>query len=116
MMSPQAAPAGRMMAGVDGALAAGQSGGVSDSARTFPSAPLLRWLSAYAGFPAQRLPSSAETLLCLADAAGNDSAHIAGSTAQFGLQRRDGGTDSAMRAHALRRSRVHFKCDNSAKV
>jgi len=34
----------------------------------------------------------------------------------FGLPRQDAAMASAQRAHALRRSRVHFKCDNSAKV
>ena len=32
------------------------------------------------------------------------------------IKTRDGAKDSALRAHAMRRSLVHFKCDNSAKV
>lgn len=105
-----------MLAGVDGARARGQGSGVSDSVRNFPSVPMLRWLSTHAGFPARRLPASAEALLCLADAAAGESTPIDSSAANFGLQRREGNKDAAMRAHALRRSRVYFKCDNSAKV
>jgi hypothetical protein len=32
------------------------------------------------------------------------------------IQRRDPAQTSALRHHVLRRSQVHFKCDNSAKV
>lgn len=104
------------MVDVDGAAPEGQGGDVSDPVRTIPSVPMLRWLSAHAGFPARRLPASAETLLCIADAAAGEALQPELSSASFGLQRREGNKDAAMRAHALRRSRVHFKCDNSAKV
>ena len=104
------------MADIDGPTTRGQGGGVSDSTRTFPSAPLLRWLSTHAGFPARRLPPSTEVLICLADAAAGESARLDSAPSSFGFQRREGNKDAAMRAHALRRSRVHFKCDNSAKV
>ncbi|MFO1449102.1 MAG: hypothetical protein U1F61_13195 [Opitutaceae bacterium] len=80
------------------------------------SRPLLQWLSAHARFPASRLPSSAETLLCLAAAASQGDEAEGTSISGFGIQRRDPVIESAQRAHALRRSRVHFKCDNSAKV
>lgn len=80
-------------------------------------AHLLTWLTAHAGFPARRLPGPAETLLCVAAAAALDEGGEGGpGTASFGLQRRDSAKDSALKTHALRRSRVHFKCDNSAKV
>jgi hypothetical protein len=78
-----------------------------------PFQQTVQWLARFAGFPAQRLPLPAELQLCMAalamaaDAAEGD---------RFLIQRRDGAKDSALRAHALRRSRVHFKCDNSAKV
>jgi len=88
---------------------------VSDSVTTFPSASLLRWLSAHTGFPARRLPPAAETLLCLAAAASVEEME-ASAVSRFGLQRREPMKESAQRAHALRRSQVHFKCDNSAKV
>lgn len=104
------------MVDIDGPTSRGQGGGVSDSVRNFPSVPMLRWLSTHAGFPARRLPPSTEVLICLADAAACESARLDLTPASFGLQRREGNKDSAMRAHALRRSRVHFKCDNSAKV
>lgn len=86
------------------------------STASSPSPSLLSWLSQQAGFPARRLPAGAELLLCLAAAAGQeaDAASPGGST--FGVPRQDGALASAQRAHALRRSRVHFKCDNSAKV
>jgi len=81
------------------------------------SRPLLAWLSAHTRFPASRLPAPAETLLCLAAAAGVGVGETAESSGgSFGIQRRDPVKESALRAHALRRSRVHFKCDNSAKV
>ena len=35
---------------------------------------------------------------------------------RFLVKTRDPARDSALRAHAMRRSQVHFKCDNSAKV
>ncbi len=104
------------MEAIDDRPAGCQLCAVSDSVRTIPSAALLRWLSVHGGFPMRRLSASAEILLCLADAAGDDSSAAAGSIAGFELQRREGGKEAAMRTHALRRSRVHFKCDNSAKV
>ncbi|HRE81789.1 MAG TPA: hypothetical protein PLN52_12105 [Opitutaceae bacterium] len=88
---------------------------MSDSRFNFPAPDLLRWLVTYTRFPAHRLPTSAETLLCLAAAAESTEAGAAAGS-DFALHRREGEKESAMRAHALRRSRVHFKCDNSAKV
>lgn len=35
---------------------------------------------------------------------------------RFALQRRNPAETSALKAHALRRTQVHYKCDNSAKV
>jgi hypothetical protein len=79
-----------------------------------PFGNTLQWLSHYARFPTSRLPVKAETLLLIAAAAAAEEA--AAATPRFGLDRRDGPKDAALRAHALRRSAVHFKCDNSAKV
>jgi hypothetical protein len=39
-----------------------------------------------------------------------------GDRPSFMIQSRDGALESAQRAHAERRKRVHYKCDNSAKV
>lgn len=80
------------------------------------SPSLVSWLSQQAGFPGRRLPAGAELLLCLAAAAEQDSEAAAPGGGAFGLPRQNGALASAQRAHALRRSRVHFKCDNSAKV
>lgn len=75
---------------------------------------LFAWLTRFAGYPARRLPSQAETLLLIAAAARAE--ENAANGPRFGLERRDGAKDAALRAHALRRSMVHYKCDNSAKV
>ena len=71
------------------------------------------WLAANTRFPASRLQPPAEVLLCVAALV---EAAEAADGERFLVQRRDGAKDSALRAHALRRSQVHFKCDNSAKV
>lgn len=81
-----------------------------------PSLPLrdtVRWLAAHARFPASRLAPRAETLLCLAALAAAEEAE---EQRRFLIQRSDPAQTSALRAHGLRRARVHFKCDNSAKV
>ena len=80
---------------------------------TDPLKDTLLWLAQYAGFPASRLPAKAEALVCVAALA---SAEEAREEQRFLLQRRDPAQSAALRAHGLRRSQVHFKCDNSAKV
>ena len=82
-------------------------------ATTNPLQQTVSWLATHARFPLTRLESSAEVLLCVSALA---EAEEAAQAARFLVQRRDGAKDSALRAHALRRSRVHYKCDNSAKV
>ncbi len=72
------------------------------------------WLSAHAGFPARRLPAQAELLLCVAAVAAAEETTAATGPKLF--ERRMGAQTSALRAHEQRRSRVHYKCDNSAKV
>lgn len=74
---------------------------------------VLRWLTHYAGFPAHRLAAEAERLVCVAALAAHEEAE---EQRRFLIQRRDPAQTSALRAHGLRRSQVHFKCDNSAKV
>lgn len=78
-----------------------------------PLPDVVRWLARYAGFPARRLPAKAETVVCVAALAAAEEAQAA---QRFLIQRRDPAQTSALRAHGLRRSQVHFKCDNSAKV
>jgi hypothetical protein len=74
---------------------------------------VLRWLSGSVGFPRVRLPAKAEALMCVAALAASEEAEM---RQRFLLQRRDPAQTSALKAHGLRRSQVHFKCDNSAKV
>lgn len=74
----------------------------------------VHWLATHAGFPARRLPSEAELLLCVAAAAAEEESSSATGPKLF--ERRVGAQTSALRAHEQRRSRVHYKCDNSAKV
>lgn len=78
-----------------------------------PLRDTVRWLTTHTRFPASRLGRHAETLLCFAAAAA---AEEAADSQRFLVKSRDPAQTSALRAHALRRSQVHFKCDNSAKV
>jgi hypothetical protein len=78
-----------------------------------PLPAVLRWLAAHAGFPARRLPAAAEAMLCVAFLAAAEEEQ---ARQRFLIQRRDPAQTSALRAHGLRRSQVHYKCDNSAKV
>jgi len=76
-------------------------------------AETVRWLAEHAGFPARRLESRAETLLCIGALAAAEETIVQGRVL---FERRVGAETSAQRTHSLRRSQVHFKCDNSAKV
>lgn len=78
-----------------------------------PLAATVSWLTRHAGFPQRRLPAKAEALICIAALAAAEESRAQQS---YSLQRRDPAQTSALRAHGLRRSQVHFKCDNSAKV
>jgi hypothetical protein len=73
----------------------------------------VSWLTRHAGFPRARLPAKAESLVCVAALAAREEAL---EQQRFLIQRSDPAQTSALRAHGLRRSQVHFKCDNSAKV
>jgi hypothetical protein len=77
---------------------------------------IVSWLVQHAGFPAHRLPAGAELLLCFAAAAASEDPSEAGGAAGGPIARRDPTRDAALRQHELRRARVHFKSDNSAKV
>lgn len=76
----------------------------------------LRWLADHAGFPARRLPAKAELLVCVAAAAEESERLERGTGGEYRIQSRDNALESSQRALAMRRTRVHFKCDNSAKV
>lgn len=84
------------------------------TSETEPLRETLHWLARHTGFPARRLPAKAEAMVCVAALAAAEEAREADQ--RFALQRRDPAQTSALRAHGLRRSQVHFKCDNSAKV
>lgn len=78
-----------------------------------PLRETVSWLARHAGFPAVRLGATAEGLVCVAALAAAEEER---DQQRFLIQRRDPAQTSALRAHGLRRSQVHFKCDNSAKV
>ena len=78
-----------------------------------PLHDLVSWLAAHTNFPARRLEPRAETMLFMAALAAMAEAE---EQRRFLIQRRDPAQTSALRAHNLRRTQVHFKCDNSAKV
>lgn len=80
---------------------------------TDPLRDTVRWLAAHTLFPASRLESRAETMLCMAALANAESEIV---NRRFLVKSRDGAKDAALRAHAQRRSHAHFKSDNSAKV
>jgi hypothetical protein len=86
---------------------------MSEIAVNEPLGQVMRWLAAHAGFPMRRLDAKAETLVCVAVLAAKEEAE---EQQRFLIQRRDPAQTSALRQHAQRRSQVHFKCDNSAKV
>jgi hypothetical protein len=81
--------------------------------RPNPLERVVTWLAAHAAFPSTRLAAKAETLLCVGALA---EAQEAAEAERFLVESRDGAKDAALRAHALRRAQVHYKCDNSAKV
>ncbi|WP_414661364.1 hypothetical protein [Horticoccus sp. 23ND18S-11] len=78
-----------------------------------PLRETVQWLAQHAGFPSLRLPAKAEGLVCVAALAAAEEAR---DQQRYLIQSRDPAQTSALRAHGLRRSQVHFKCDNSAKV
>jgi hypothetical protein len=91
----------------------GQSFKAMNSSRPEPLSDVVHWLTRHAGFPQRRLPERAEALICISALAAVEEA---AEQQRFALQRRNPAETSALRAHGLRRSQVHFKCDNSAKV
>jgi hypothetical protein len=73
---------------------------------------IVQWLARHAGFPRRRLESRAELMVCVAALAAAEE----NAQQRHALTRRDPAQTAALKTHALRRSQVHFKCDNSAKV
>jgi hypothetical protein len=78
-----------------------------------PLGDVVGWLARHTGFPVHRLPAKAETMVCVAALAAEEEEE---ERQRFLIQRRNPAETSAQRQHAHRRSAVHFKCDNSAKV
>jgi hypothetical protein len=78
-----------------------------------PLSQVVRWLAVHAGFPMRRMDAKAEALVCVAALAAAEEAE---ERKRFLIQRRDPAQTSALRQHTQRRSQVHYKCDNSAKV
>ena len=87
---------------------------MSDTAPISPLQNLLSWMSAYTQFPRSRLPERAELMLLISACVATEEASAAAT--RNPLQRRDNAKESALRAHAMRRSMVHYRCDKSAKV
>ena len=86
---------------------------MSSSVSTDPLRDTVRWLATHTRFPASRLETRAETMLCIAALAAADEA---GARERHLIKSSDAAMMSAQRTMANRRKMVHFKCDNSAKV
>lgn len=83
------------------------------SSDSVPLASVLGWLAHHAGFPHRRLNAAGERMLCVAALAAQEERI---EQERYALQRRDPAQTSALRSLNQRRTQVHFKCDNSAKV
>jgi hypothetical protein len=85
-----------------------------------PPARVFLWMARYAGFPGVRLDSRAECLLLLGGLAQEEHLPERSDTGSLrlgpGAPDVEGAQRSAQRALAELRKRVHYKCDNSAKV
>jgi hypothetical protein len=87
---------------------------VSDTTQT-PLEQTLRWMTAHARFPAQRLPDKAELLVLIATAAATEEGNAAATPANAVLIKNK--TYAAqMRSYTAQRRRAHLTCDNSAKT
>ncbi len=78
-----------------------------------PFRQTVGWLAAHTRFPASRLESRAEAMLCMAALAA---AEESSERERHLIKSSDPAMMSAQRTMANRRKLVHFKCDNSAKV
>ena len=80
-----------------------------------PLQSTVSWLAQHTRFPATRLESKAEALICVsALAAAEEAAMIAGT--RHLVKSRDPAKDAALRSYNHRRNMVHYVCDNAAKV
>lgn len=85
-----------------------------------PPASFFLWLGRHAGFPGARLKERAELLLLIGGLVQEE--HLPERSDTGALQLIPGSPDfenaqrSSQRALAELRRRVHFKCDNGAKV
>ncbi len=85
-----------------------------------PPPSCLLWLARQTGFPASRLPSRAEQLLLIGGMIQDE--HLPARSEGGNLPLPGGAPDpenaqrAAQRTLAELRKRVHFKCDNGAKV
>jgi hypothetical protein len=79
---------------------------------TNPLRKTLSWLTANTGFPRSRLETKAETLVCLAALAAEET-----RVSNAALQQSSLSYDrAALKAHNMNRSHAHYKSDNGAKV
>ncbi len=84
-----------------------------------PPPSCLLWLARQTGFPASRLASRAEQLLLIGGLAQEENLperSESGRPTPGGAPDPEGAMRAAQRTLAELRRRVHFKCDNSAKV
>lgn len=85
-----------------------------------PPARVFLWLARNTGFPSTRLDARAEQLLLLGGLAQDE--HLPARSDNGSVSLIPGSPDfegaqrSAQRALSELRKRVHYKCDNSAKV
>ncbi len=85
-----------------------------------PPAKLFLWLSKNTGFPSARLAPRAEQLLLMGGLIQEEHLPARSDSGRLSLVPGTPDTDNAQRssqrALAELRRRVHFKCDNAAKV
>jgi hypothetical protein len=85
-----------------------------------PPASLFLWLARNTSFPASRLANRAEQLLLIGGLAQDENLPVRSSNGTLSLVPGAADTENAQRAAqrtlAELRKRVHFKCDNGAKV
>jgi hypothetical protein len=75
----------------------------------------VRWLSAYAGFPAARLPARAEILLLISTAAEEEQVALQRSP-RFLIERNDKASDASLKAYTMNRSLAHYVSNNGQKT
>ena len=80
-----------------------------------PLLQTLRWMTAHARFPAQRLPDKAELLVLIATAAATEEADAA-RPVNAGPVARNRTYAAQMRNYTALRRRAHINSDNSAKT